>query len=75
MPPVTGKQLIAILKKLGYSLVRVRGSHHRFHGPQGQIVIVPLHANREIAKGTLHYTITKMMGMTIEEFLALRKGK
>ena len=71
LPALTGKQFIAILKQAGYELARVRGSHHRFHGPKGQIVIVPLHANREIARGTLHYAITKMMGMTVEEFLEL----
>ena len=62
-----------ILRSAGYELVRVRGSHHRFHGPKGQIVIVPLHTNRTIAKGTLHYAITKMMGLTVQEFLEMQR--
>lgn len=34
-PSVTGKDLLLALKKAGFSLVRVKGSHHFVHTPMG----------------------------------------
>lgn len=27
-PPISGKELLSIVKKLGFKIIRVRGSHH-----------------------------------------------
>lgn len=71
LPRLTGKQLIGLFRKKGYTLISVRGSHNKFRSPTGEIIIVPLHTNRPLPIGTLHYTITKMMKLTVEEFLKI----
>ena len=55
LPVVSGKQLIKILTKIGYSVVRQRGSHVRLVKPTpmgNHKITIPLH--NEIAKGTLN---------------------
>lgn len=47
---VSGSHIARRLTKLGYSLVRVTGSHARYEREDGQAITVPLH--RELKKGT-----------------------
>jgi predicted RNA binding protein YcfA (HicA-like mRNA interferase family) len=50
---VTSAQVIAALKAEGWTLVRVKGSHHHFkHETKPGIVTVP-HPKKELPKGTL----------------------
>jgi len=41
LPLLSGKQLIKILAKLGYSVERQRGSHIRLSAPEKKSVTVP----------------------------------
>jgi len=53
LPPLTSQHVIALLKKHGFILDRVRGSHHIYYHPQTkQRVTVPFH-KKELPKGTL----------------------
>lgn len=49
----TGKNLIKILIKLGFIVVRSKGSHHFLRHPDGRCTTVPIHNNEEIGKGLL----------------------
>lgn len=50
----SGKQLIGVLEQRGWYLKRINGSHHAFrHVDIRDTVVVPVHGNRPIAKGTL----------------------
>jgi len=52
--PLSGKELIAKLKKEGWKLDRIHGSHHIMI-KEGQLpVTVPVHGNKDLPKGTLH---------------------
>ncbi|MGH2861912.1 MAG: type II toxin-antitoxin system HicA family toxin [Solirubrobacteraceae bacterium] len=52
LPVVSGQQLIAALEKLGWVVVRQRGSHVRLkHQERSTSLVVPLH--RELKRGTL----------------------
>lgn len=52
LPVVSGQQLIAALEKLGWTVVRQRGSHVRLKHPKRSTpLVVPLH--RELKRGTL----------------------
>jgi len=52
LPVVSGDQLIAALSKLGWGVVRQRGSHVRLKHPDRTLaLVVPLH--RELKRGTL----------------------
>jgi predicted RNA binding protein YcfA (HicA-like mRNA interferase family) len=50
---VTGKDLLVALKKVGFFLVRVRGSHHFIQHMDGRATVVPVHAGENIGPGLL----------------------
>lgn len=52
-PSVTGKDLLLALKKAGFSLVRVKGSHHFVQHADGRSTIVPVHAGETIGPGLM----------------------
>ena len=39
-PVVSGKQLIKILERLRFAVVRINGSHHRMRHPDGRVTTV-----------------------------------
>lgn len=64
--PLTPKQMIALLKKNGYTLMKSNnGSHQKFYSEKtGKTVIVPVHA-KELKKG-LEQAILKQAGISKE---------
>jgi predicted RNA binding protein YcfA (HicA-like mRNA interferase family) len=70
MPAVAGAKVVRALEKWGWSRTRIRGSHHIMQHPDGRTVAVPVHSNRDIAKGTLR-GILKEVGMSVAEFMDL----
>jgi predicted RNA binding protein YcfA (HicA-like mRNA interferase family) len=71
-PPVLkSKEVEAILVKLGFGVVRQRGSHKQYRHPDGRGTTVPFRSGRDISPLLLRQ-ITKDIGMTIEEFLENR---
>jgi predicted RNA binding protein YcfA (HicA-like mRNA interferase family) len=53
-PRVTGQELIAALGKAGFSVLRVKGSHHFLHHEDGRSTVVPAHSGETIGPGLLH---------------------
>ncbi len=51
LPGITGKALVALLQRLGFKVVRINGSHHRLHHPDGRVTTVPVHGNNDLPKG------------------------
>jgi len=51
LPVVSGRELIAILLRLGFEVKRQRGSHVSLHHRDGRACVVPLH--RQVKTGTL----------------------
>ncbi|RPI69244.1 MAG: addiction module toxin, HicA family [Geobacteraceae bacterium] len=51
VPSLTGKDLLLALKKAGFALVRVRGSHHFVQHIDGRSTVVPVHAGETIGPG------------------------
>jgi len=71
VPIVKGAKLVRVLKKKGFVLNRVNGSHHILIHPQKQITIsVPIHKGKTLGRG-ITIAIIKDSGLTIEEFLKL----
>ena len=74
LPVLSGKDVVKILSKIGYSHVRTKGSHAiltKLDKEKGKITIpVPLH--RELAKGTLN-SIMNQAGLSLEDLLQLSK--
>jgi predicted RNA binding protein YcfA (HicA-like mRNA interferase family) len=52
-PSVAGKDLLLALKKAGFSLVRVKGSHHFVQHTDGRATVVPVHAGETIGPGLI----------------------
>ena len=74
MPPVPllrPTDIIKTFEKLGWSVVRQRGSHIILTKP-GNIATLSVPNHSEVARGTLRGLILKA-GLTIEEFLEASK--
>jgi predicted RNA binding protein YcfA (HicA-like mRNA interferase family) len=73
LPRISGREVVAAFRKLGYELDRQRGSHIilRHTQPPHRRLTVPDH--REVAKGTLRALIREA-GITVEDFVALVRG-
>ena len=69
LPVLSGEELIKILKKAGFSVVRQKGSHVSLQKGNFKTV-VPLHD--ELAKGTL-LGILKQCGLTKDELNAFMR--
>jgi predicted RNA binding protein YcfA (HicA-like mRNA interferase family) len=50
---VTGKELISALKKIGFNVVRIRGSHHFLRHEDGRVTVVPVHSGETLGPGLL----------------------
>lgn len=53
LPSITGRKLIAALKRLGFETIRTRGSHQYLQHPDGRATVVPVHAGEDIGRGLL----------------------
>jgi predicted RNA binding protein YcfA (HicA-like mRNA interferase family) len=59
------------LRKLGFELDRQRGSHRVFvRAADDCTIVLPWHTG-DLKRGTLH-AIVRALGLTIDQFLALR---
>jgi predicted RNA binding protein YcfA (HicA-like mRNA interferase family) len=70
LPSLTGKELLAILKKAGFEVLRVKGSHHFLHHPDGRSTVVPVHSGETIGPG-LFAKILRDCDLNREQFQAL----
>ena len=53
LPSLTSEKIIKVLKKKGFILDRVKGSHHIYYHPETKRrVVIPFH-KRDLPKGTL----------------------
>ena len=51
---VTGAELIAALERIGFRVLRVKGSHHFLRHEDGRSTVVPVHSGETIGPGLLH---------------------
>ncbi len=70
IPEITGKRMISALKKAGFTVARIKGSHHFLIHSDGRRTIIPVHGNETIGKG-LFAKILKDCELNIDEFLDL----
>jgi predicted RNA binding protein YcfA (HicA-like mRNA interferase family) len=53
-PRLTGNQLISALTRVGFEVVRTRGSHHFLRHSDGRATVVPVHSGETLGPGLLH---------------------
>jgi predicted RNA binding protein YcfA (HicA-like mRNA interferase family) len=66
IPRVTGHDLIAALGKQGFSVLRIKGSHHFLRHDDGRSTVVPAHSGETIGPGLLH-KILRDCQLSVEE--------
>lgn len=66
MKTVSGKELCKILERQGWTLIRTRGSHHRYEKVGFQPITVLVHGNRSLKIG-LQKSIMKAAGLTEDD--------
>jgi predicted RNA binding protein YcfA (HicA-like mRNA interferase family) len=69
-PRLTGRQIINLLGKAGFEVVRVKGSHHVLRHPDGRMTTVPVHGNEIIGPGLLS-KILRDCELTADQFKTL----
>jgi len=52
-PAITGNRLIKALKKIGFEVIRRKGSHNFLQHTDGRCTVVPVHAGETIGRGLL----------------------
>ncbi len=52
-PAIKGNQLIKALRRLGFDVIRIKGSHHFLQHPDGLCTVVPVHRGETIGRGLL----------------------
>jgi predicted RNA binding protein YcfA (HicA-like mRNA interferase family) len=53
LPNLKGRDVIKILSRYGFNVIRVKGSHHFLRHPDGRCTVVPVHAGELIGPGLL----------------------
>ncbi len=69
LPMLKAKELVRVLEKLGFHLLRQKGSHMFFQHADGRTTVVPNHPSDELDRGLLNKIIKKDLGLSREEFL------
>jgi predicted RNA binding protein YcfA (HicA-like mRNA interferase family) len=50
---IKGQELIAALRKAGFEVIRIKGSHHLLRHPDGRCTVVPVHRGETIGLGLM----------------------
>ena len=70
LPRLGGREIIAALRKAGFDLIRVKGSHHVLRHPDGRTTTIPVHSGEVIGPG-LFAKILRDCELSSEEFCSL----
>lgn len=66
---LSGQKVIQKLKRAGFSVIHIRGSHHYLKSEDGaRIATVPMHGSKDIPVGTLHNIVIRQAGLSVEVF-------
>lgn len=71
LSPISSRNLIKIITKLGFEKIRQEGSHVRFAHSDGRKITIPIHSGENIHRGLLR-KILKDMEIQPEKFTNLR---
>lgn len=69
---VSAAQMSKILRHLGFSLIRQKGSHAFFRHSDGRATVVPIHRGEDLGRGLIR-AILRDIEVTPEEYERLRK--
>jgi predicted RNA binding protein YcfA (HicA-like mRNA interferase family) len=67
LPRLRGREVVSALRRAGFVVLRVNGSHHFLQHSDGRRTVVPVHAGETIGPGLLS-KILKDVEMELQEF-------
>jgi predicted RNA binding protein YcfA (HicA-like mRNA interferase family) len=70
LPSLTGKEVVSLLKKVGFIVETQRGSHVFLKHDDGRATVVPIHSGETIGPGLLS-KILRDVEMTKDELLRI----
>ena len=68
LPQLSAIELIKILKKIGFEVIRQEGSHVFLRHIDGRTTVIPNHPSEDLDRGLLNKIIKKDIGLSREEF-------
>ena len=68
LPRLKGKELVRLLEKHGFEIVRTRGSHFFLRHADGRVTTVPVHAGETLGPG-LFRSILRDVELSVEDLL------
>lgn len=68
LPRLKGKELVRLLERAGFGIVRTRGSHVFLRHTDGRVTTVPVHSGETIGPGLLR-SILHDVEMSAEQLL------
>ncbi|MCK4500169.1 type II toxin-antitoxin system HicA family toxin [Candidatus Babeliales bacterium] len=71
LPVISGKNLIKFLQTVGFTVIRIKGSHHRMKHKDGRITTVTVHKNKDLPKGLIRKIIREDLELKLEQFIEL----
>ncbi|NEO48456.1 MAG: addiction module toxin, HicA family [Moorea sp. SIO4A3] len=57
LPSLTGREIIAALEKAGFTVARVRGSHHILIHDDGRRTVIPVHFRETRGQNLMRYAV------------------
>ena len=70
LPRIRATEAIAALRKVGFEVVRVKGSHHVLARTDGRTTVIPVHAGEDLGPGLLRQ-ILRDAELSVDEFRKL----
>jgi predicted RNA binding protein YcfA (HicA-like mRNA interferase family) len=74
LPIISSYRFDKILQRMGFVLIRQRGSHRIYRHSDGRQTIVPFHKGEDLSKGLLK-SILNDIDLPVSEFHKLIKSK
>jgi len=71
LPSFDGQTLIKVLRKFGFEVIRIKGSHHFLRHEDGRSTVIPVHQKETIGIDLFH-KILKDCEISVEDLLKLR---
>ena len=70
LPRITGRKLLMALQKIGFEIIRSKGSHFFLRHPDGRSTVIPAHRGETLGPG-ITAQILKDCAITPEELTHL----
>lgn len=71
LPLISGEDMCKIVSKLGFEMVRQKGSHTVWRHEDGRTTTIPLHSGKKLPRGLIK-KILKDVELPVDEYLRRR---